>query len=166
MQFYIDQELYLEFDEQLPTHKDSPKVGGNYPLQITGGHARWSIHSAWRDSRLMLRQQRGEPLIHMNTDDAKQRGIKDGDQVRVFNDLDEFQIMAKVSPSIKPNQTIIYHAWENFQFKNGRGFQNLMPAPLNPVELAGGQFHLRPTNIMAAPSHFDRDTRVEVEPVS
>jgi ethylbenzene hydroxylase subunit alpha/complex iron-sulfur molybdoenzyme family reductase subunit alpha len=77
--------------------------------------------------------------------------------------VDEFQIMAKVSPAIQPNQTIIYHAWENFQFKDGKGFQNLMTAPLNPVEIAGGQFHLRPTNIMGSPSHFDRDTRVEVE---
>jgi|TARA_B100001971_G_scaffold212086_1_gene241256 DMSO reductase family type II enzyme molybdopterin subunit len=163
MQFYIDQQLYLEFGEQLPTHKDSPKVGGDYPLIITGGHARWSIHSQWRDSRLMLQQQRGEPLIHMNIDDAEKRNIKDGDQVRVYNDMDEFQIMAKVSPAIQPNQTIIYHAWENFQFKDGKGFQNLMPAPLNPVELSGGQFHLRPTTVMASPSHFDRDTRVEVE---
>jgi nitrate reductase alpha subunit len=163
IQFYIDQQLYLEFGEQLPTHKDSPKVGGDYPLMVTGGHARWSIHSQWRDSPMMLQQQRGEPLIHMNTDDAEKRNIKDGDQVRVYNDVDEFQIMAKVSPAIQPNQTIIYHAWENFQFKDGRGFQNLMTAPLNPVELAGGQFHLRPTNIMGSPSHFDRDTRVEVE---
>jgi len=34
---------------------------------------------------------------------------------------------------------------------------------LNPVELAGGQFHLRPMAIAMQPSHTDRDTRVQVE---
>jgi len=162
MQFYLDQELYLEMGEELPTHKDPPKSGGDYPLMLTGGHTRWSIHSSWRDDALMLRQQRGEPIVYINVDDARARGIADGAHVRVYNDLDEFEIMAKVSPSVRPGQVIIYHAWENFQFKNGKGFQNLMPAPLNPVELAGGQFHLRPMVICLQPSHSDRDTRVEV----
>jgi nitrate reductase alpha subunit len=132
---------------------------------LTGGHTRWSIHGNWRDDALMLRQQRGEPVIYMSSEDAEARGIADGAQVRVWNDLDEFQVMAKVSPAVRKDQLIIYHAWENFQFKNGKGFQNLIPSPLNPVELAGGQYHFRPTVICMQPSHTDRDTRVEVEPV-
>jgi hypothetical protein len=87
----------------------------------------------------------------------------DGGDTRVYNDLDTFRIMAKVSPSVRRVQVIIYHAWENFQFKDGKGFQNLIPTPLNPVELAGGQFHMRPMIISMQPGHTDRDTRVEVE---
>ena len=41
--------FYLEMGETLPTHKDPPTAGGKYPLQLTGGHTRWWIHSAWRD---------------------------------------------------------------------------------------------------------------------
>ena len=63
---------------------------------------------------------------------------------------------------MRPGQVVIYHAWENFQFRNQKGYQNLMPTPLNPVELAGGQFHLRPNFICLQPSTSDRDTRVEV----
>ncbi len=163
MQFYLDQELYLEMGEELPLHKDPPSAGGDYPLMLTGGHTRWSIHSSWRDDALMLRQQRGEPVMYMSTHDARRREIDDGAKVRVFNDMDAFEIMAKVSPSVRDGQLIVYHAWENFQFKNGRGFQNLIPSPLNPVELAGGQFHLRPMVTCLQPSHTDRDTRVEVE---
>jgi len=81
----------------------------------------------------------------------------------VRNDIDSFRIQAKVAPVIKPGQTIIYHAWENYQFADGKGFQNLIPSPLNPVELAGGQFHLRPMSICMQPGQFDRDTRIEVE---
>ncbi|MBW2241893.1 MAG: molybdopterin-dependent oxidoreductase [Deltaproteobacteria bacterium] len=165
MQFYLDQELYLEMGEELPMHKDPPMAGGDYPLMLTGGHARWSIHASWRDDKLMLQQQRGEPVVIIGLEDAVDRRIRDGAQVRVFNDLDEFQIMAKVTPGVRKGQLIVYHAWENFQFKNGKGFQNLIPSPLNPVELAGGQYHLRPMVIALQPSHTDRDTRVEVEPL-
>jgi DMSO reductase family type II enzyme molybdopterin subunit len=165
MQFYLDQELYLEMGEELPLHKDPPTAGGSYPLMLTGAHARWSIHGNWRDDQLMLQQQRGEPVMLMSVADAENRGIADGDRVRAANDLDSFEIMAKVSPAVRPGQLIVYHAWENYQFENGEGFQNLIPSPLNPVELAGGQYHLRPVTICLQPSHTDRDTRVEVEPV-
>jgi DMSO reductase family type II enzyme molybdopterin subunit len=163
MQFYLDQELYLELGEELPVHKDPPLAGGDYPLMLTGGHARWSIHSNWRDDRLLLQQQRGQPVVLIGVEDAKERGIIDGAQVRVFNDMDEFQVMAKVSPALRRGQLMMYHAWEPFQFKNGKGFQNLTPSPLNPVELSGGQYHLRPMMIASQVGHTDRDTRVEVE---
>ena len=165
MQFFLDQELYVEMGEQLPTHKEPPLSGGNHPLLLTGGHTRWSIHSAWRDDKLLLQQQRGEPVMYMSVEDARPRDVGDGQHVRVFNDMDSFEIMVKVSPSVRPGQLIVYHAWENYQFKQGKGFQNLIPTPLNPVELAGGQFHLRPMVICMQPSHTDRDTRVDVVPV-
>jgi len=66
--------------------------------------------------------------------------------------------MVKVAPSVRPGQFIVYHAWENYQFCGQKGFQNLIPTPLNPVELAGGQFHLRPMAICLQPSMTDRDT--------
>ncbi len=163
IQFYLDQELYLEMGEELPTHKDPPLAGGDYPLMLTGGHTRWSIHANWRDDKLMLQQQRGEPAAFISVGDAKRRGIRDGGDVRVYNDIDEFEIQAKVSNAVRDGQIIIYHAWENFQFRKGKGFQNLIPTPLNPVELAGGQFHLRPMVIAMQPGCTDRDTRVEIE---
>jgi anaerobic selenocysteine-containing dehydrogenase len=162
MQFYLDQELSVAMGEQLPTHKDPPTAGGNYPLILTGGHTRWSIHSAWRDDKLMLQLQRGEPIMWMSVEDAEARGISDGDRVKVFNDLDDFEILTKVAPAVQPGEVIVYHAWENYQFKDQKGFQNLIPCPLNPVELSGGQFHLRPMAICMQPSHTDRDTRVDV----
>ena len=162
IQFYLDQPLYLEMGEELPRHKDPPTAGGDYPLVLSGGHTRWSVHASWRDDALMLQQQRGEPVIHMSMSDAEARGIRDGERVRVFNDLGEFRVMAKVSPAMRPGMLVIYHAWENYQFQDGVGYQSLIPSPLNPVELSGGQYHLRPMAPCLQPSHTDRDTRVEV----
>jgi DMSO reductase family type II enzyme molybdopterin subunit len=162
MQFYIDHELFFDLGEELPVYKEPPKSGGNYPLVVTGGHTRWSIHSSWRDSKHMLRLQRGVPIMYMSTLDAQKRGIKDGEEVEVKNDLNSFRIHVKVSPSVKPGQVMIYHAWENYQFKDGKLFQNLMPTPLNPISLAGGYYHLRPMFLCLHPPQNDRDTRVEV----
>jgi len=102
-------------------------------------------------------------VAFLSIGDAERRGIRDGADVRVYNDIDGFEIQAKVSNAVREGQIIIYHAWENFQFKKGKGFQNLIPTPLNPVHLAGGQFHLRPMVIAMQPCCNDRDTRVEIE---
>ncbi|MBI4493368.1 MAG: molybdopterin-dependent oxidoreductase [Chloroflexi bacterium] len=162
LQFYIDQDLYLELDEALPTHKDPPMAGGDYPLQLTGGHARWTIHSNWVDDALMLALQRGEPAMFMNAQDVAVRGICDGDSVDVSNDVGAFRVQAVVSPAVRPGQVIIYHGWENYQFRGWQHFKTVQPTPLNPIEWAGGYFHIRPGSIHGQPGLNDRGTRVEV----
>ncbi|RMF21393.1 MAG: hypothetical protein D6760_09525, partial [Deltaproteobacteria bacterium] len=165
MQFYIDHPFYEELGEVLPVHKDNPPIGGNHPLAMTSGHNRWSIHAAWRDHAPLLRLQRGEPVIYISSADARRRGISDGDLVRVYNDLGECLVHAKVSGAVRPGQVIVYHAWEPYQFRSPRSIQALMPSPLNPVQLAGGYFHLQPMVMMQQPGGNDRGTRVEIERV-
>jgi len=163
MQFYIDHELYFELGEELPVHKDNPPLGGNYPLQMTGGHTRWSIHTMWRSDPRMLRLQRGEPVIYISLVDAQARGIRDGERVRAYNDIGSFEIQAKVSPAVRPGQVIVYHAWEPFQYAGRRSHQVVIPSPINPIQLAGGYFHLQPMPIAGEPGQNDRGTRLEVE---
>lgn len=163
LQFYVDHPFFLELGEELPVHKDNPPIGGDYPLQMTGGHARWSIHSMWRDEPNLLRLQRGEPAVMMSETDLRSRGLEDGQRVRVRNDVGEFEARAKLSMSLRPGQVVVYHAWEPYQFKGHRSHQVLTPSPINPVQLAGGQFHLQPLMITGEPGMNDRGTRVEVE---
>jgi len=163
LQFYIDHDFFLELGEALPVHKDNPRIGGDYPLQMTGGHARWSIHASWRDQKHMLQLQRGVPLILVGEKDAADRGIRDGDRVRVYNDVGSFEIIAQITPSLRPGQVTVYHAWEPFQFRGGHSHQSLIPSPLNPIHLAGGYFQLQPTLLMGNPGCSDRGTRVEIE---
>ncbi len=162
MQFLIDHEFYLELGEELPTHKDNPAIGGNYPLQMTGGHTRWSIHSSWRDHKLMLDLQRGEPVLFMNQSDANDRGVGDGERIQVGNDVGSFQMLAKVSPSIRPGQVVAYHAWEPFQFKGQSSYQVATASPFNPIQMAGGYYHLQQFMTFGQPGMNDRGTRVEV----
>lgn len=166
MQFYVDHEWYLELGESLPTFKEDPKVAGNYPLRVTGGHARWSIHSIHVDDSILLRLQRGEPVVFMSQKDCQARGIADGDRVEVYNDRASFKPIVVASAAVKPGQLIVYHAWENFQFPGWKHFKSIMASALNPVELAGGYGHIRPGPGLFYPGLNDRETRVEVRNVT
>ena len=162
-QFLIDHPWYEEVGEQLPVHKEPPMAGGDYPLRLTGGHTRWSIHATWRDSSLMLRLQRGEPACWMSSVDAEHRGVADGDRIRVYNDNGEFEAVAKVAGIVQPGQLVMYHAWEPYQFKNWKGQQEPVAAPWKAIHLAGGYGQIHYRMIYGAPSHSPRGGTVEVE---
>jgi anaerobic selenocysteine-containing dehydrogenase len=96
-------------------------------------------------------------------EDAAARGIRDGDRIRVFNDIDESELVAKVTPAHSPGMLTIYHAWEPYQFKGRKSHAALTPNPINPVQLAGGYVHLQPRGAVFSPGSTDRATRVDVE---
>jgi DMSO reductase family type II enzyme molybdopterin subunit len=161
-QFLIDHPWYEEMGEALPVHKDPPNAGGEYPLRLTGGHTRWSIHATWRDSSLMLRLERGEPVVFLNDRDAAERGVEDGDRVKVWNDNGAFESIAKTTGAVHPGQAIIYHAWEPYQFKGWKGQQEPVVAPWKALHLAGGYGQIHYRMIYGAPGHHPRGGTVEV----
>ncbi|MFI5394818.1 MAG: molybdopterin-dependent oxidoreductase [Candidatus Binatia bacterium] len=162
-QFYIDHPWFLEAGEQLPCYKASPAMGGNYPLRLTGGHTRWSIHAIWRDEPHLLQLQRGEPVMYMSIEDAAARGVEDHGVVTVHNDAGSCHIRVKLSPAVQPGQVIIYHAWEPYQFRDWQSSQNTIPSPFKMLHLIGnyGQLHYRTGG--NAPGYAPRGTAVEVE---
>jgi DMSO reductase family type II enzyme molybdopterin subunit len=164
-QFYIDHDWYLEAGEELPVHKDPPHARSRYPLRINGGHNRWSIHAIWRDHDLMLRLQRGEPACFVNPSDCAQRGIADGDRVRVYNDAGAFEALAKVVPGVRPGEVIVYHAWEPYQHRGWKGQQEPVEAPWKPIHLAGGYGQLHYRMFYGSPGHAPRGAPVEMERV-
>ena len=164
-QFYLDHDWYVAAGEALPVYKAPPAAGGAYPLRMTGGHTRWSIHAIWRSEETLLRLQRGEPVLYVNPDDALARQIADNDRVRVFNDLGAFECVVKVAPSVQPGQVMIYHAWENFQFARHKGQQEPIVGSWKSLHLAGdyGQLHYRA--LYGAPNFGPRGVHVEVQKV-
>ncbi len=161
-QFYIDHRWFLKLDEALPRYKEPPAAGGDYPLVMSGGHTRWSIHAIWRDHELMLRLQRGEPAVLVGAADARERAVKDYERVRVYNDVSDFTARAKIVPGLPPGLVIVYHAWEPFQFENGRSHQHVAPSPIKVTQLAADYGHLAWSFAHYEPGQVDRDTRVEI----
>ncbi len=162
-QFYIDHPWFLECGEALPAYKPPPAAGGDFPLVLSGGHTRWSIHSQWRDQPMLLRLQRGEPVVYLSAHDAAPRGIADHDLVRVRNDLGAFVLRAKIASYVRPGQVLVYHAWEPYQFRGGRSDHAIIPSPIKPTALVGDYGHLHWSYGHWEPNQIDRDTRVEVE---
>lgn len=163
IQFYIDHDWFLEAGEQLPVHKPPPRMGGDFPLIMNSGHQRWSIHSIHAANQTMLRTHRGHPLVIMNPKDAESRGVADGDEVRVWNDFEEFHIRTKLSSAVRPGQVIVYHAWEPYQYKNWKSYDNVVPGMIKWLHLAGGYGHLNYWRWNNVQQQVDRVIPVQVE---
>ena len=74
-------------------------------------------------------------------------------------------VCAKVARYVQPGLVFVYHAWEPFQFRDGRSDHAIIPSPFKPTALVGDYGHLHWTYAHWEPNQVDRDTRVEVERV-
>jgi len=142
-QYYMDHDWFLEEGEAVPTYK-APMKNDGYPLRMLQGHARHGIHSTWRDDSLLLSLQRGEPDVYINPEDANERGVADGDLVRVFNALGEFVAMAHISSAMQPGMTFMYHGWDPMMFRDRQNFGAVVSTAglIKPTSLVGGYGHV------------------------
>jgi nitrate reductase alpha subunit len=161
-QTYIDHPWFLEAREALPVHKASPKAGGDLPFQLISAHARWSIHSTWRDNPMLLRLQRGEPALYLNAGEAAKLGLVDGDFAELYNDLGTVKMRIKHSTMVRPGVAYYFHAWEPHQFPEHKSYKWLIPGLMNPLHMAGGEGHLHFGISHLEPGSFVQDTRVGI----
>jgi DMSO reductase family type II enzyme molybdopterin subunit len=165
-QFYLDHPWYIEAGEALPVHKENPHSGGDYPIEVTGGHTRHSVHAIFRSNKTMLNLQRGEPVLYMSERDALERDIHDHDRVRVSNDVGSYVVHVKPSPAVQPGQAVIYHAWEPYQFEDWNSSQHIVTGAFKPLHMLGGYGHLSYRPLLGQPSHTPRAQRVQIEKIA
>ncbi len=163
IELYLDHPWFVEADEHLVRFKVPPFIGGHQPLRLTSGHLRWSIHANWIVADEMLKLHRGEPFAFVNDRFAKDKGIGDNDFIRVFNDYGEFLVRAKLSSCVRPDQLVIYHAWEPYQYPNWMPYDGLLPGPPKGLQFAGGYRHYEYTLWNWAPLQCDRQTNISFE---
>jgi ethylbenzene hydroxylase subunit alpha/complex iron-sulfur molybdoenzyme family reductase subunit alpha len=161
-QFYIDHEWFIEAGEALPTHKDTPPVGGIHPFRLISGHIRGSIHCLQAATPHFMRLHRGQPVLFLNDRVAAERGIEDGETIRIFNDLDETEIMVSVSSAVQKDQVVIY-MWEPYQFKNWKSHDLMLVGLPKSIQLAGGYGQLAYQTTSGGPSpSSDRGLCVDI----
>ncbi|MCK6563481.1 MAG: molybdopterin-dependent oxidoreductase [Dehalococcoidia bacterium] len=165
-QFYIDHPWFLEAGEELPTWKPNPKMGGDLPLGMTSGHNRWSIHTMNQGNWVILGTHRGEAEVSVNPDDAVARGVKDGDLIRVFNEVSSFKVHAKVAPNVRPGQVVSYNGWAGFQYPDWSGANEIEPGMVKWIGFAGGYGHLRHLGTEWQPVPSDRWVSCDFEKVN
>jgi anaerobic dimethyl sulfoxide reductase subunit A len=71
-----------------------------YPLQCVGAHTKRRVHSTFDNSGWM--EEAEGQQVWINTADAAQRDLADGDKVQVFNDRGMIILPVKVTPRIMP----------------------------------------------------------------
>ncbi|MFT3912704.1 MAG: molybdopterin-dependent oxidoreductase [Anaeromyxobacteraceae bacterium] len=140
--FYVDHPLWIAQGANVPTAKE-PLASRKFPFLLMTPHARWSIHSTYKTSPTLLRLQRGRPAVMLNPAIAEKRGIHDGELVRVFNDLGEATMVAKVAASCPRDALVLEHGWEPFCYPGKKGHNALVGSMLNQLEVSDGWGHLR-----------------------
>lgn len=117
-------EVITALPEYAPAYDERGADGAQaYPLMLTGFHHRARAHSSYGGLEVLRRRSRQQ--VWMNDADARQRGVTDGQQVRVFNCFGEVRIEAKVTSRIMPGVVAMgegaWHDADMFGDKVDRG---------------------------------------------
>jgi anaerobic selenocysteine-containing dehydrogenase len=117
-------------------------------------------------NKIMQNTAQGRPFAYINPNDAAARDIRDGDVIRAYNDKGSFEIWAKIGPSVRPGQLIVYNGYEPMMFPKWKDPSNTEPGMVKWLHLAGGYGHLRFRSQCWQPVPIDRLVRLEVERVN
>jgi anaerobic selenocysteine-containing dehydrogenase len=90
----------------------APELAARYPLQLLSPPANSFLNSTFSHLKSFVRAER-EPFIQLNAEDAKARGITDGETVRVWNDRGSCRLLARVSDRVNPGVAVALAIWWN-----------------------------------------------------
>lgn len=84
--------------------------GAKYPLCLLTPNTKDRIHSQFGNLRL-IRAVSGEPHALIQPQDARMRGIGEGDMVRIFNDRGAIRVRARLDHSLKRGCVCVHNGW-------------------------------------------------------
>ncbi len=93
--------------DPLPFYNPPAEAAGGdarYPLDFLSPPARHFLNSTFANMA-RFRDFEAQPHLEMHPDDARQRGISDGDRVRVFNERGAYELKARVNG--KPRRGVV-----------------------------------------------------------
>jgi len=125
-------ELYSEWlDKQgvdpLPFYNPPAEINRSeesYPLAFLSPPARNFLNSSFANMARFRSLER-EPHLDMHPRDAAERGIGDGDMVRVFNDRGSYRLRARVNGKPRPGVVVAPSVWWKKHSPDGRNANNL-----------------------------------------
>ncbi|MFX0195806.1 MAG: molybdopterin-dependent oxidoreductase [Candidatus Hodarchaeota archaeon] len=104
-----------------------------YPLSLLCPHARYRVHYLFWEHP-WLRGHIYQHRVWISPTDAKDRGIKDGDMIQVYNDRGKVVMPAYVTSRIMPGIIAIHHGGKYIPNESGVDFG------ASPSTLLGGDF--------------------------
>lgn len=112
-----------------------PALAGRYPLAFLSPPARHFLNSTFANLARFRKFER-EPCLEMHPDDARQRGIADGDLVRVFNDRGSLTLRARVNGKPRCGVVVAPSVWWKKHSPDGRNANELTSQ--RTTDLGGG----------------------------
>lgn len=89
-----------------------------YPIVFTTERGKFKVHSQHSHVPMLLELME-EPTVCINPEDAADRGIEDGDYVRMFNDRGTCVAKCAFHAGVRPGMAVMDHGWDWNQFKEG-----------------------------------------------
>jgi anaerobic selenocysteine-containing dehydrogenase len=99
------------YEEPADSPLSRPDLKESFPLVLTSGARVLAYtHSQFRNLK-PLRKLVPEPVVDINPADAKPRGIKTGDEVKISSPKNSILMKANVTESILPGVVNTLHGW-------------------------------------------------------
>ena len=102
----------------------NPELARRYPLAMISPPARNFLNSTFVNVQ-SLRSTEGEPHLDMHPRDAAERGIVDGDRVRIRNDRGAFTALARVTDHARPGLVVGLSIWWKKLASDGKNANEL-----------------------------------------
>ncbi len=117
----------------MPRGMDDP-LTKKYPLMLITPHSRYRVHYLFWDYK-WLKDHVYRHRVWINTVDARARGIKDGDMIKVYNDRGTVVMPAYVTSRIMPGVVVLHSGGKVIHDKDG------VDRGAGPSTLLGGEFN-------------------------
>jgi anaerobic selenocysteine-containing dehydrogenase len=118
-----------------PAEVADEALAARYPLAFLSPPARHFLNSTFANMP-RFREFEREPHLDMHADDALERGIRDGDRVRVFNDRGGYTLKARVNGKPRRGVVVAPSVWWKKHAPDGRNANNLTSQ--RTTDLGGG----------------------------
>ena len=116
-------------------------------------------------NNIIQNTHRGEPFVFLNDVDAADLGIENGEQVRLVSNDGDCLVAAKISPSCRPGQVILYNGFEPYMHENWYSQADLEAGHVKHLGMVGNYGHLKYRVFSWQPIPADRAVRVDIEKV-
>lgn len=141
IEFYKDEDAFLEAGESLPVHKPpfeeseyalNPATREKYEFAYITRNSLYRVHSNHSNNVWMNELQDGKPRVWLNPEDAKAKGIRQGDYVEVYNDRGKVHGYAILDPGNGRNCVVFEQGWWS-RYLNGESFNSLTYPFIKPT---------------------------------
>lgn len=107
---------------------------GDFPYYFVPGPNHNFLNSTFSNNEKHIKMEK-IPRLHMNAADAKQKGITEGDTVRIWNDRGECELVVTIGENVLPGVVVSQGLWADSP--GSKHYVNAL-TPDRPADMGGG----------------------------